>query len=298
MLVTDASGIVLREYIDSSRGRELADKGLSLGTVWTENLVGTNGLGTCLATGEALTVYADEHFGRELQRFSCSTAPLIAPDGGVIGALDISTYAQGDKIGQGLALNLVCDTADQIEAAMFRHAFARHHLLALVGSPVADPAQSNALLAVNDSGWILGATSSALLQLGVRERSLLVGQGLAALTGISLDAVHRAPVALNEGGGWLMRLAGNLPRAASPAASPAPKPRRPLDSPLYRAAGSDPQLQRNADICHRVLDRDICILLQGKPAPARRSGQGRSTIAAPAARGPSSPSTAPPFLNP
>ncbi|NVK39781.1 MAG: sigma-54-dependent Fis family transcriptional regulator [Oceanospirillaceae bacterium] len=264
VLVTDASGIVLREYIDSSRGRELADKGLSLGTVWTENLVGTNGLGTCLATGDALTVYADEHFGRELQRFSCSTAPLIAPDGDVIGALDISTYAQGDKVGQGLALNLVCDTADQIEAAMFRHAFARHHLLALVSSPVADPALSSALLAVNDAGWILGATSPALLQLGIPERALIVGQGLPALTGASVEDVHRAPVALASGSGWLMRLTGQLPHRSPVAASAPSAARKPLDSPLYRAAGSDARLQRNADICHRVMDRNISILLQGE----------------------------------
>lgn len=182
VLVSDANGVVLREYIDSNRAQELAQKGLSVGTVWSENLVGTNGLGSCLATGEALTVYAGEHFGRELQRFSCSTAPLIAPDGDVIGTLDISTSAQGDKIGQGLALHLVCDTADQNEAAMFRYSFARHHLLALVSSPLADAGQSNALLAVNDSGWILGATSAALLQLGLLERSLILGQGLAALT--------------------------------------------------------------------------------------------------------------------
>ena len=268
VLVTDASGIVLREYIDSSHGRELAEKGLGLGTVWTENLVGTNGLGTCLETGKALTVYADEHFGRELQRFSCSTAPLIAPDGNLIGALDISTYARGDKIGQGLALNLVCDTADQIEAAMFRHAFARHHLLALVHSPVTDLSQSTALIAANDSGWILGATSSALLNLGVRERSLLIGQGLAAMTGISLDAVHRGPVLLgdNQQGekSWLIRLTGTVSRSAIPVTGPAPKARRPVSTPLYDVAGSDPQLLRNADICHRVLDRDICILLQGE----------------------------------
>ncbi len=267
VLVTDASGIVLREYIDSNRGQELAQKGLSVGTVWTENLVGTNGLGTCLATGEALTVYADEHFGRDLQRFSCSTAPLIAPDGTIIGALDISTYAQGDKIGQGLALNLVCDSADQIEASMFRYAFGRHHMLALVNSPVADATQSNALLAVNDSGWILGATSTALMLLGVPERCLIVGQGLAALTGATLEEVHRAPWSLQDRrgkAGWLMRLTGQRVPTTVPQSTTGPVVRPSLDSELYRAAGSDPALQRNADICHRVLNRDICILLQGE----------------------------------
>jgi transcriptional regulator of acetoin/glycerol metabolism len=67
-------------------------------------------------------------------------------------------------------------------SALFRYAFARHQLLALVSSPLADATQSNALLAVNDAGWILGATSAALMQLVLRAAEAL---------GISRSTLHR-----------------------------------------------------------------------------------------------------------
>ncbi len=273
VLVADADGVILRQFIDTHTGSRLVDNGLRIGTVWTEHLVGTNGLGTCLASGEALNVYEKEHFGRELQRFSCSTAPLISPDGDVIGALDISTFANGNKDAQGLALNLVCDTADQIEVAMFRHTFARHHLIALVPSPEADPLHASAVLAVNDSGWIVGVTSVALRILGVPERGVLIGQDVARLIGLGLDAIHQSarPVQ-GVGGCWFVLANAPMPRTTvsltpvhdDDAAPDKSRAIRRVDSPLYRAAGEDPQLLRHADICHRVVNRHISILIQGE----------------------------------
>lgn len=270
VLVADSDGVVLRQYIDEETGSVLASNGLRVGTVWTEHLVGTNGLGTCLASGEALTVYEKEHFGRKLQRFSCSTAPLISPDGEVIGALDISTFANGNKDAQGLALNLVCDTAGQIEAVMFRHAFARHHLIALSPSPSADLSLSKALVAVNDSGWILGATSEALNLLGIPERSLLIGQAIERLTGMDLDSIHQyTDPSPGVRGFWFVLLRPAKTSAAVSQTTVIPdrgadRPVQRIDSPLYLAAGNDPQLLRNADVCHRVINRNISILLQGE----------------------------------
>ncbi len=266
VLVSDAEGVVLRQFIDTQRGQELADKGLTVGTVWSENLVGTNGLGTCLATGDSLTVYADEHFDRRFRRFSCSTAPLISPKGGVVGALDISTYAQGDKLGQGLALNIVCETADQIEAAMFRSAYTSYHLISLVSSPSVDPIQSNALLAVCDSGLIVGATTQALLKMGFVQRDSLVGHGLKNLVQGSLDDIVHTPQPLLVGRcAWLMYqrspqsdIGGSANRHLSRSFI------NKTDSPLYQAAGNDPSLLKNADICHRIINRNINVLLQGE----------------------------------
>lgn len=175
ILVTNTRGVVLRQFIDTHRGQELADQGLGLGTVWDEKLVGTNGVGTCLASGESVTVYANEHFGRELRRFSCSTAPLISPHGEMIGALDISTYALGDRQLQGLAQNLVCDSAEQIEAAMFRHTFRAASLLALGWGREGEASLSNALMATNDNGVLIGITTPALFLLGYSERAQVIG---------------------------------------------------------------------------------------------------------------------------
>ncbi|KEA65651.1 Transcriptional regulatory protein [Marinobacterium lacunae] len=272
VLVTNARGVVLRQFIDTHRGQELSEQGLSVGTVWTEELVGTNGLGTCLATREALTVYAEEHFGRELRRFSCSTAPLISPHGEMIGALDISTYALGEKQLQGLAQNLVCDSADQIEAAMFRYTFRCAHLLALVWGREGDPALSNALIATNDSGVVIGITSPGLMLLGVAERAQLIGLALTDLFGASLEDLHRAPVRLDHDSPlqqeiWLC-CSDAAPLRDTALASSLSTSRKPLPlethSPLSQLAGEDPRLSRNAEICMRVLNRSINILLQGE----------------------------------
>ncbi len=266
VLVSDAKGVVLRQFIDTLRGQELADKGLTVGTVWSENIVGTNGLGTCLATGDSLTVYADEHFDRKFRRFSCSTAPLISPKGDIVGALDISTYAQGDKLGQGLALNIVCETADQIEAAMFKSVYASYHLISLVPSPLVDPVQSNALLAVCDSGMIVGATTQALLQMGFVRRDSLVGHGLKSLVSGSLEEIVQSPQPLIAGHqAWLMYQRAPVPQKVESSNYRYNKSLvNRMNSPLYDAAGSDPSLLKNADICHRIIDRNINVLLQGE----------------------------------
>ncbi|MBS97309.1 MAG: transcriptional regulator [Oceanospirillaceae bacterium] len=271
VLVTNARGVVLRQFIDTQQGEELKEHGMRVGTVWSEELVGTNGLGTCLATGEALTVYAQEHFGRELRRFSCSTAPLISPHGEMIGALDISTYAQGEKQLQGLAQNLVCDSADQIEAAMFRYAFRSAHLLSIVWGREGDPSLSSALIATNDGGTVIGITTPALMLLGVSERARMIGLGLSELFGVTLEELHREPCRFAGLGDdshvmWLSCLDSRV--LTSPSVTRAEISAKPLsrdpNNPLVQLAGGDHRLARNAEICQRVINRRINVLLQGE----------------------------------
>ncbi|SIP97319.1 Transcriptional regulator of acetoin/glycerol metabolism [Marinobacterium stanieri] len=270
VLVTNRQGVVLRQYIDPQQGRELAEKELSVGTVWTENLVGTNGVGTCLATGEALTVHAAEHFGRELRNFSCSTAPLISPHGDMIGALDISTFAQENRTLVGLAQNLVCDSADQIEAAMFRYSFRAVHVFAVANHSQVSSEHCTALLACNDSGTLIGATTQALMLLGVAERALLMGQNLCSLAGVALDRALLKPNELEWASGstaplWLVPTAPKVVKTQD-SSVPARTPETDHESTslLDRLAGSDHRLRRNAHISRRVINRNINILLQGE----------------------------------
>ncbi|MEH6649887.1 MAG: sigma-54-dependent Fis family transcriptional regulator [Motiliproteus sp.] len=274
ILVTDANGIVVQSHFDSSVVRDLASKGLQHGSVWTESVIGTNGVGTCLETGRALTVYADEHFGESLKRFSCSAAPLIAPDGTPFGTIDVSTFAQGRKLAQGLALHLVCETADQIEAVLFRRAYAELYLVAI---SAASPTFGNGftgLLAVDGGGRISAATSAALMLLGLQQRTQIVNQSLEELTGETLERVVAAgcnPVLITGN-----KLSAPLcltyqapqsqPVRVDPPASQSKTAclREIADSPLLQVAGSEEALQQKALICHRVLNHDISILLRGE----------------------------------
>ncbi|WP_204060785.1 helix-turn-helix domain-containing protein [Microbispora corallina] len=91
MVVTDATGDVL--WRDGHRQvLHRADRiGLSDGFRWSEQAVGTNGIGTALATGRPMYVYSGEHLARTLHAWSCAGAPIVDPDSGrTIGCVDIS----------------------------------------------------------------------------------------------------------------------------------------------------------------------------------------------------------------
>ncbi|GAA3670013.1 GAF domain-containing protein [Nonomuraea antimicrobica] len=95
MIVTDCDGRVLwRDGNHTTMGR--ADQiGLADGHRWSEHSVGTNGIGTALATGRPVHVYSEEHLMRVLHVWSCSAAPIIDPDSGrVIGCVDVSGTAR------------------------------------------------------------------------------------------------------------------------------------------------------------------------------------------------------------
>ncbi|QWF81918.1 helix-turn-helix domain-containing protein [Amycolatopsis sp. CA-230715] len=91
MIVTDADGTILwRE--GAAKVRHRADSvRLSEGTRWTEDVIGTNAMGTALATGEPVQIYSAEHLVRAYHTWTCAAAPLRDPDTGeLIGAIDVS----------------------------------------------------------------------------------------------------------------------------------------------------------------------------------------------------------------
>ncbi|MWA01962.1 GAF domain-containing protein [Actinomadura sp. LD22] len=91
MVITDEAGRALWTQGPPAVRRKAARIGLMEGFCWSEAAVGTNGIGTALATGRAEYVYATEHVARVLHRWSCAGAPITDPDTGrVIGCIDVS----------------------------------------------------------------------------------------------------------------------------------------------------------------------------------------------------------------
>lgn len=61
------------------------------GALWSERGAGTNAPGTALALAAPVRIAAAEHFGVEVQRWSCVAAPVRSPlDGTVIGVVDLT----------------------------------------------------------------------------------------------------------------------------------------------------------------------------------------------------------------
>jgi transcriptional regulator of acetoin/glycerol metabolism len=119
MLLTNAEGIVLDTIGDHQTLDDGQDIHLMPGGDWREHTVGTNGIGTALATGRPAQVHAAEHFCEGIKGWTCAAAPIHEPGTGrVLGVVDISgpsaTYQRNN-------LSLAAATARQIEMVLGQH---------------------------------------------------------------------------------------------------------------------------------------------------------------------------------
>jgi transcriptional regulator of acetoin/glycerol metabolism len=117
VILTDASANVLVRA-DGSRsiGTRLDHVLLGVGHAYAENTVGTNAIGTALATGAPSLILGREHFAEVLMRLSCAAAPVVDPLGGqVLGALDLTSPADDAN---PLMLGLARSGAREIEQRM------------------------------------------------------------------------------------------------------------------------------------------------------------------------------------
>jgi len=87
------------------------------GANWTEQSVGTNAIGTALATGLPQRVVGREHFCESHHKWVCAAAPIFGVDGMLHGCVDVSGPFQSDH-SRGLALSVYYARA--IEALLFQ----------------------------------------------------------------------------------------------------------------------------------------------------------------------------------
>lgn len=127
MLLTDPTGIVLESSgdprtLDAAQGIHLTHGGN-----WNESVVGTNGIGTALATGRPVQVHASQHFCEGIKGWTCAAAPVfMAGTGQLLGVIDISGPPSTFQV-TNLALALAC--ARQIESVLSERASREDGLL-------------------------------------------------------------------------------------------------------------------------------------------------------------------------
>jgi hypothetical protein len=92
MVVSDATGMILQiEGEARVRMRAAESMNFAEGTLWSEGGAGTNAIGTALAADHAVQVFAAEHFNENVQRWTCSAAPIHDPDtGALLGVIDLT----------------------------------------------------------------------------------------------------------------------------------------------------------------------------------------------------------------
>ncbi len=90
--------------------------GFTPGHVWTEQAVGTNGVGTALAVDHPVQIFASEHFKRPVHAWVCAGAPVHDPaTGQVLGVIDVSS---GIRAAHPYSLAMVSATAKMVETLL------------------------------------------------------------------------------------------------------------------------------------------------------------------------------------
>ncbi|OQR31569.1 sigma-54-dependent Fis family transcriptional regulator [Pseudomonas sp. Bc-h] len=278
VLLSDEHGIALDSRVPTT-GSAYTDSGLIVGSRWDESLVGTNGIGTGLASGSALIIHRDEHFLRENDRLSCSVSPIFDSLGNVRGCLNASCLnSNGPKEAQYLTLQLVIMYARMIENAYFRHS--HRNTLTLMIKPceeISDLANEQ-LLALDDQGRVIGANRAAFVEHQTHGHGLLLGRRLDDLLPVDVDELLRlcnggANATRLRAGQRLVEVGLRMPVKVRSPRQPEPQPaaiihRAPT---LERLAGADARLQQSVARLHKVLDKDLPILINGETGTGKEA---------------------------
>jgi sigma-54 dependent transcriptional regulator, acetoin dehydrogenase operon transcriptional activator AcoR len=288
LLLTDASGVILCEKIDSTLKSLFRSAGLIIGADWSELHEGTNGIGTCISVNRPVTVHRTEHFRARHIGLSCSGAPIHDPSGSLLAVLDASTVdARDTRASQAHTMALVNMAAQLIEKCIFL----QHHHTTNIVRFHARPELVNLLhdgsLALAMDGTVIAADAMAVRLLATGGRNDLVGRPFDEIFDARIEDLL-APGSLSRQALWPLRdahlgrryfasLHMGAGRARATAASPqlptstyaratahsphAPRASRALT--FEELAGSDPHMASLVRKASRVAHSTLPVLIQG-----------------------------------
>jgi hypothetical protein len=130
LFLSDRAGaIVARRANDSSARRRLDNVHAAEGFDYSEESIGTNGLGTAIVEKRPLLIAGSQHYNDALAELACAAAPLCTPTGSVIGSISLAGPTESAN---PLMLSLTREIGQQIEERL--HSSARPQDLALAMS--------------------------------------------------------------------------------------------------------------------------------------------------------------------
>jgi len=163
VLLADAKGLILRAVGDPGFASRAARVALMPGATWSEDDMGTNAIGTALHETRVVAVCGDEHFLERNRFLTCIATPILAPTGGMLGILDLST---DNRVSLPHAQALITTTAEMIEHRLLESLESGHVLVQfsphveILGSPL------EALAVFDESGAMLASNRRARALLG------------------------------------------------------------------------------------------------------------------------------------
>jgi len=188
-LFCDGSGVAVEHRGEGAKASRFEYWGTWLGGVWSEDVEGTNGIGTCIVEERPVTVHRSQHFRSRHINLSCSGAPVFGVDGRLIAVLDVSAIdPELSERAHALTGPLTVRSARAIEERFFREQFRREWIVA-----VAPPEGGvlGMLLAIDGNQRIVGANRLARTSLMLDDRGLRAGISLWTIFERDLDLLRR-----------------------------------------------------------------------------------------------------------
>src|SRR4029077_19592286 len=189
VLFCDSSGVAVEHRGEDAHARSFEYWGTWLGGVWSEEVEGTNGIGTCIVEERPVTIHRSQHFRSRRINLSCSGAPVFGVDGRLVAVLDVSAIDPNlSERAHALTGALTTKSARAIEERFFREQFHREWIVAVV------PPEGQfigMLLAVDGDQRIVGANRAARRTLLLDDRGLQAGVSLWKFFERNLDLFRR-----------------------------------------------------------------------------------------------------------
>jgi len=279
LLLTDSMGITVDYIGDEATTDYLREAGLYLGADWNEARAGTNGVGTCIATGEALTVHQTDHFDATHIPLSCTVAPIFDPVGNLSAVLDISALqSPRDKSSQFLALQIIKSFAHRIETANLIRSSSRNWIVKLTSNQALAAVDTEYVLVLDSSGRITGfnqhgrALLAEEMRTNWRGATRALGRPFSDFFDCEIDSLTRfaAPQAIERNVIRLCATSRSLFIQVVPPATirvrhtPPPHEDCKLPPPLKAVAGEEPAVQRNLKKLARLINTNMSILVNGE----------------------------------
>jgi transcriptional regulator of acetoin/glycerol metabolism len=267
MLLTNLDGIVLEAVGDRQTLDDGQDIHLMKGGHWREDVVGTNGIGTALATGRPAQVHAAEHFCEGIKRWTCAAAPVYEPGTGVVlGVVDISgppaTYQRNN-------LTLAVTTARQIEAVLGESAARERMRLLEACLQRLTSADAAGMIAIDRSGRLVHATGRVPSPVALGQRVPGLEAGMAVE-----DWVHRLPdgwrpewlnpVALDGRTIGAVLVIPDRQRSAAHARAGRSSEADPLRSTFDQIIGRSAVMTKTLNRARQLASRRVPVLIEGE----------------------------------
>ena len=159
---SDNEGLVLDTIYDKTCLKTDVGKSVIPGSIWSEKVCGTNGLGLAVTLQKPTIVSGKEHFFTNHEKLSCFASPIINYDGKTIGIIDASTDARSREQHTLALVNLATRS---IETKLFINKFANELILSFHPRQEYLSTTSVGLLAINGDGIIVGSNTNAKIML-------------------------------------------------------------------------------------------------------------------------------------